>query len=52
MLLLGALDPRIGELYARTQPFIGARWLMIDVTDRGMMEGAGALAAMRVPSKR
>lgn len=51
-LLLGALDLRIGELYARTRPFNGGRWLMIDVTDRGMMEGDGALAALRVPSKR
>ena len=50
-LLLPICSDYIRELYARTQPFNGARWLMIRVTDAAVLEDVKKLVRLRVAPK-
>ena len=51
-LLLPTCTDYIRELYARTQPFNGARWLMIHITDERVLEDVKQLIRLRVPIKK
>ena len=50
-LLLPMCSDYIRELFARTQPFNGARWLMIRVADERVLEDVKQLIHLRVPIK-
>jgi len=50
-LLLPACSDYIRELFARTQTFNGARWLMIRVTDERVLEDVKQLIRLRVEPK-
>ncbi|PKM39700.1 MAG: hypothetical protein CVV04_10005 [Firmicutes bacterium HGW-Firmicutes-9] len=50
-LLLPTCTEYLRELYARTQTFNGARWLMIHVTDEGVLEDVKKLIRLRVAPK-
>jgi hypothetical protein len=50
-LLLPTCTEFLRELYARTQTFNGARWLMIHVTDEGVLEDVKKLIRLRVAPK-
>ena len=51
-LLLDGCTEYVRDLYRRTKPFNGARWLMIDVTSADILEDAERLIALRANSKR
>ena len=51
-LLLPTCSDYIRELFARTQMFNGARWLMIHVTDERVLEDVKQLIRLRVPIKK
>ena len=50
-LLLPMCSDYIRELFARTQPFNGARWLMIRVTDERILADVKSLIRLRVMPK-
>lgn len=50
-LLLPTCSAYIRELFARTQTFNGARWLMIRVTDAQVLEDVKELIRLRVAPK-
>ena len=50
-LLLPTCSDYIRELFARTQTFNGARWLMIRVTDAAVLEDVKKLIRLRVAPK-
>jgi len=50
-LLLPTCSDYIRELFARTQTFNGARWLMIRVTDAKVLEDVKKLIRLRVSPK-
>lgn len=50
-LLLPTCSDYIRELFARTQTFNGARWLMIRVTDERVLEDVKQLIRLRVEPK-
>ena len=51
-LLLPTCSDYIRELFARTQTFNGARWLMIRVTDAAVLEDVKKLIRLRVAPKK
>ena len=50
-LLLPAFSAYLRELFSRTQPFNGARWLMIRVSDPRVLEDVKQLVSLRVALK-
>ena len=51
-LLLPTCSDYIRELFARTQMFNGARWLMIHITDAQVLADVKKLIRLRVPIKK
>jgi len=50
-LMLRTFTPYLQALYARVKTYNGARWLMIHVTDGGILSDVKRLIALRVPVK-
>ena len=50
-LLLPTYSEYLRELFSRTQPFNGARWLMIRVSDPRVLEDVKQLVSLRVAPK-
>lgn len=48
---LGVFSPYVQELYQKTAFSCGGRWLMINVTDRAVLEDVKQLIAIRVKPK-
>lgn len=51
-LVLSACTAFLRELYGRTKPFNGSRWLMIDVTSPDILEDVKHLISLRVKPKK
>lgn len=50
-LLLGTCTDYLQDLYSKTKPFQGGRWLMIEVTSSERLEEIKALIALRLKKK-
>lgn len=50
-LLQSTFDVYIQELYKKTKPFNGSRWLMIDVTSLNILQNVKDLISIRVTPK-
>jgi hypothetical protein len=51
-LMLPSCDPYIQDLYKSTNPFNGARWLMIDVTTPNILDDVKKLIYIRIKPKK
>lgn len=51
-LLLNLCCTYLQELYKNAKPFNGSRWLMIDVTDKEVLENTKQLISTRISTKK